>query len=276
MIQVLVTIFSRSYIFLLRTSKNNSRNSKSITVRLIPHWILILLLFPKIILGITPGKWSHIDKYIFGNNSNGPVKEIVKNANGKIVYSAFYEYDSSGKLIKESYLNADGKTDGFTIFQYKDGKVVREELFDKDHILLETKTFRYNPKGEIDLVEVFDKDNKLLLRSNINSWDKDFVKSGQTSWPDSKEIEIFNLTQDEKNPRAFIQNIYNEEKKQIASTKFEYDEKGKLLTRLNVQGNQERKNQLNYSSNNLLQSFTFHVKQNNKWELQKIHELIYK
>lgn len=212
MIQVLVTIFSRSYIFLLRTSKNNSRNSKSITVRLIPHWILILLLFPKIILGITPGKWSHIDKYIFGNNSNGPVKEIVKNANGKIVYSAFYEYDSSGKLIKESYLNADGKTDGFTIFQYKDGKVVREELFDKDHILLETKTFRYNPKGEIDLVEVFDKDNKLLLRSNINSWDKDFVKSGQTSWPDSKEIEIFNLTQDEKNPRAFIQNIYNEEK----------------------------------------------------------------
>lgn len=195
MIQVLVMIFYKSYIFLFRTSKNNSQNSKSITI---PFWILILILFPKIILGITPGKWSHIDKYIFGNNLNGPVKEIVKNANGKVVYSALYEYNSSGKLIKESYLNADGKADGSTIFQYKDGKVTREELFDKDHILLETKTFRYNPKGEIDLVEVFDKDNKLLLRSNINSWDKDFVKSGQTNWSDSKEIEIFNLIQDEK------------------------------------------------------------------------------
>lgn len=64
-------------------------------------------------------------------------------------------------------------------------------------------------------MEVFDKDNKLLLRSNINSWDKDFVKSGQTNWSDSKEIEIFNLIQDEKNPRAFIQNIYNEEKNKL-------------------------------------------------------------
>ncbi|PJZ56327.1 hypothetical protein [Leptospira barantonii] len=236
----------------------------------------LFLLFPGLIFGVTPGKWSHIDKYVFGNNTNGPVKEIVKNASGEVVYSAAYEYDSSGKLIKETYLNADGNADGSTVFQYKEGKVVREELFDKDNVLLETKTFRYNPKGQIDLVEVFNKENKLLLKSNINSWDKEFVKSGQTNWPDSKEIETFTLIQDDKNPRVLIQNIYNEEKKQIASTKFEYDEKGKLLTRINVQGEQERKNQLNYGANNQLQSFTFHVKQNNKWELQKTHELIYK
>nr|WP_080634562.1 hypothetical protein [Leptospira weilii] len=238
--------------------------------------VLIFLVFPKIIFGVTPGKWSHIDKYVFGNNLNGPLKEIVKNTSGKVVYTATYEYDSSGKLIKEIYLDADGKSDGFTVFQYKDGKVVREELFDKNNSLLETKTFRYNPKGRIDLVEVFDKEKKLLLKSNITSWDKDFVKSGQTSWPGSKEVEIFNLIQDEKNPKALIQNIYNEEKKQIASTKFEYDEQGKLLSRINIQGEQERKNQLIYGSDNQLQSFTFHVKQNNKWELQKTHELIYK
>lgn len=238
--------------------------------------LLIFLIFPGFILGVTPGKWSHIDKYIFGNNPNGPVKEIVKDTNGKIIYSALYEYDSSGKLIKESYSDAEGKADGSTIFQYKNGKVVREELFDKDNTLLETKTFRYNPKGQINLVEVFDKENKLILKSNINSWDKDFVKSGQTNWSNSKEIEVFILTQDEKNPKTLIQNIYNEEKKQIASTKFEYDGKGKLLTRINVQGEQERKNQLSYGSNSQLQSFTFHVKQNNKWELQKTHELIYK
>ncbi|RHX82376.1 RHS repeat protein [Leptospira yasudae] len=235
-----------------------------------------LLLFPGMIFAVTPGKWSHIDQYVFGNNANGPVKEIVKNASGKVVYTATYEYDASGKLIKETYLNAEGKADGSTVFQYKDGKVVREELFDKENLLLETKTFRYNPKGQIDLVEVFDKENKLLLKSNIISWDKNFAKSGQTNWPDSKEIETFTLIQDAKNPKALIQNIYNEEKKQIASTKFEYDEKGKLLTRTNVQGEQERKNQMNYDSNSQLQSFTFHVKQNNKWELQKTHELIYK
>ncbi|AXR59985.1 hypothetical protein [Leptospira mayottensis] len=235
-----------------------------------------LLFFPGILFAITPGKWSHIDKYIFGNNINGPVKEIVKNTKGQVVYTATYEYDTSGKLIKETYLDADGKADGSTVFRYRDGKVVREELFDKENVLLETKTFRYNPKGQIDLVEVFDRENKLLLKSNITSWNKDFVKSGQTNWSDSKEMEKFTLVQDTKNPRMLIQNIYNEEKKQIASTKFEYDEKGNLLTRTNIQGEQERKNQLSYGSNNRLQSFTFHVKQNNKWELQKTHELIYK
>lgn len=265
----------RKYIFVAKLT-HEFLHSKVLGRVLILRLALIFLVFPKIILGVTPGKWSHIDKYVFGNNLNGPVKEIVKNNSGKVVYTATYEYNSSGKLIKETYLNAEGNSDGSTVFQYKDGKVVREELFDKNNFLLETKTFRYNPKGQIDLVEVFDKENKLLLKSNITSWNKDFVKSGQTSWPDSKEVETFHLIQDEKNPRTLIQNIYNEEKKQIASTKFEYDEQGKLLTRINVQGEQERKNQLSYRSDNQLQSFTFHVKQNNKWELQKTHELIYK
>ncbi|AOP35800.1 hypothetical protein A0128_19320 [Leptospira tipperaryensis] len=238
--------------------------------------IFVFLIFPSLLFAVTPGKWSHIDKYVFGNNQNGPVKEIVKNASGKVIYTANYEYDSNGKLIKESYLNEEGKNDGSTQFQYKEGKVVREELFNKDNLLVETKTFRYNPKGQIDLIEVFDRENKLLLKSNIAAWEKEFAKTGHTNWSDSKEVETFALIQDEKNPKILIQNIYNEEKKQIASTKFEYDEKGNLLSRINIQGEQERKNQLSYGLNNRLTSFTFHVKQNNKWELLKTHELIYK
>lgn len=238
--------------------------------------ILVFLLFPGFLSAVTPGKWSHIDKYVFGNNQNGPIREVVKNASGKVIYTANYEYDSSGKLIKESYTNEEGKPDGSTQFQYKEGKVVREELFNKDNLLLETKTFRYNPKGQIDLIEVFDKENKPLLKSNITAWANEFAKSGHTNWSDSKEVETFTLVQDEKNPKVLIQNIYNEEKKQIASTKFEYDEKGNLLSRINIQGEQERKNHLHYGPNAQLTSFTFHVKQNNKWELLKTHELFYR
>ncbi|MBM9499590.1 hypothetical protein JWG44_04920 [Leptospira sp. 201903071] len=238
--------------------------------------IFLFLLFPGFLFAVTPGKWSHIDRYVFGNTQNGPIREVVKNATGKTIYSANYEYDTNGKLTKESYQNEEGKADGSTQFQYKEGKVVREELFNKDNLLVETKTFRYNPKGQIDLIEVFDRENKLLLKSSVTAWEKEFAKSGNTSWSDSKEVETFTLVRDEKNPKILIQNIYNEEKKQIASTKFEYDEKGNLLTRTNVQGEQERKNQLNYGPDNRLISFTFHVKQNNKWELLKTHELIYK
>ncbi|RHX87775.1 hypothetical protein [Leptospira stimsonii] len=238
--------------------------------------LFLFLFFPGFLLAVTPGKWSHLDKFVFGNSLNCPVREVVKNASGKVIYTANYDYDSNGKLIKESYLNEEGKPDGSTQFQYKDGKVVREELFNKENLLIETKTFRYNPKGSIDLIEVFDKEGKLLIKSNINSWEKEFARSGQTSWSESKEVETFSLIQDEKNPKLLTQNIYNEEKKQIASTKYEYDEKGNLLTRINTQGEQERKNQLNYDSNRRLTSFTFHVKQNNKWELLKTHELFYK
>lgn len=203
--------------------------------------LIIFLIFPGFVLGITPGKWSHIDKYIFENNTNGPVKEIVKDTKGKIIYSASYEYDSLGKLIKENYSNAEGKADGSTVFQYKDGKVVREELFDKDNILLETKTFRYDSKGQINLVEVFDKENKLLLKSNIISWNKDFVKSGQTNWANSKEIEVFVLTQDEKNPRTLIQNIYNEEKNKSPSLNSNTMKKGNCLLEPTSKGNKKEK-----------------------------------
>lgn len=203
--------------------------------------LIIFLIFPGFVLGITPGKWSHIDKYIFENNTNGPVKEIVKDTKGKIIYSASYEYDSLGKLIKENYSNAEGKADGSTVFQYKDGKVVREELFDKDNILLETKTFRYDSKGQINLVEVFDKENKLLLKSNIISWNKDFVKSGQTNWANSKEIEVFVLTQDEKNPRTLIQNIYNEEKNKSPSLSSNTMKKGNCLFEPTSKGNKKEK-----------------------------------
>lgn len=78
MIRILLMTYSRIDIFFCRMNRNNSLSSKNISVTSISYWIYILLLFPKIILGVTPGKWSHIDKYIFGNNSNGPVKKSLK------------------------------------------------------------------------------------------------------------------------------------------------------------------------------------------------------
>ncbi|PJZ71079.1 hypothetical protein CH373_00720 [Leptospira perolatii] len=228
------------------------------------------------LFAFTPGKWSHTDRYVLGSEKGGPTQELVKNSDGKIIYSANYKYDESGKLVQEFYIDSDGKGDGQTKFTYLNGKIQREELFNKNGKIVETKSFFYNPNGILSVVELKDEAGKLVLNCIISSWGENgLVRDAQTDWTNTKEKERFSVVKDNKNPSLFQQNIFNEDKQQVASTIYTYDEQGKLLSRMNVQGNLERLNRLIWDKNNRLQQLTFHVKQGDKWTLEKTHELVY-
>ncbi|TGK11749.1 hypothetical protein EHO60_05505 [Leptospira fletcheri] len=237
----------------------------------------ITLLFASSLYSFTPGKWSHTDRFVIGSEKGGPAQEVVKNAEGKIIYTARYSYDESGKLLREDYITQEGKSDGFTKFTYKDKKIQKEELFDKDGKNVETKTFLYDKSGVLSSVELFDQNSKLILKCTILSWGENgLVKDGQTDWADSKEIERFSVVKDTNKPGLYQQNIYNEDKQQVASTVLTFDSRGKLVSRMNVQGNLERLNRMVWDDKNRLQQFTFLVKQGDKWALEKTHELMYR
>ncbi|WP_243396549.1 hypothetical protein [Leptospira wolffii] len=224
----------------------------------------------------TPGKWSHTDRIVLGFEKGGPAQELVKDAKGNLIYSAKYEYDESGKLVRENYIGKDGKPDGFTKFTYKDGRVLKEELFNKDGVSLEAKVFNYDKAGILSSVELLDQSGKSLLRCSILSWGENgMIKDAQTEWADSKDTERFSVVKDPNKPGLYQQNIFNEDKQHVASTVLTFDSNGKLLSRMNVQGSQERMNRLIWDKSNRLQQFTFLVKEGDKWTIEKTHELVY-
>ncbi len=239
-------------------------------------FLFILFLFASATYSFTPGKWSHTDRVVLGFEKGGPAQEVVKDAKGNIIYSAKYEYDESGKLIRENYTGQDGKADGYTKFSYKDGRVLKEELFNKDGANIESKIFSYDKAGVLSSIELLDKEGKSVLRCSILSWgDNGLIKDAQTEWTDTKDSERFSVIKDPNKPGLFQQNIYNEDKQQVASTVLTFDSTGKLQSRMNVQGNLERMNRLLWDKNNRLQQFTFMVKQGDKWAIEKTHELVY-
>ncbi|TGK07169.1 hypothetical protein EHO59_03415 [Leptospira semungkisensis] len=239
-------------------------------------FLISLLLSVTSIHSFTPGKWSHMDRVVLGFEKGGPSQEVVKDSKGKIIYSAKYEYDESGKLVRENYTGSDGKPDGYTKFTYKDGRVAREELYNKEGINLEVKVFQYDNSGTLSVVELLDQTGKLILKCNISSWGENgLIKEAHTEWADTKLTERFHIVKDPNKPGLFQQNIYNEDKQQAASTVLTFDEKGKLLSRMNVQGANERMNRLLWDKNNRLQQFTYLIKQGDTWAVEKTHELVY-
>ena len=104
--------------------------------------LVLLFIFSHQLYAYTPGKWSHIDKYILGLSKNGPYKEIVKNPKGEIIFTAEYEYDKDGFLIKEKYTDNNNQSNGETQYTYEKGRLTKEELFTSKQELQEKKLQR--------------------------------------------------------------------------------------------------------------------------------------
>lgn len=228
------------------------------------------------LFAFTPGKWSHMDRYVLGFEKNGPIKEIVRNTEGKVTYTAEYEYDSEGKLVKEKYSDKDGKSDGETIFIYEKNKVTVEELYNSEKALKERKKYKYNSNGDLNEIELYSGEGKLLVKSKIHSLSNGLVTEAETVWADNKETESFAIKKDDKVQNVFNQSIFDDKKKLTAEVKYTYDKNGKLQQRENFQGNQLRLNKLTYNNIGKLDNFSFHVKQGDKWSLLKTHYLLYK
>lgn len=240
------------------------------------YFVLAFLFLLNPLFSFTPGKWSHMDKYILGLEKNGPIKEIVRNTEGKVTYTAEYEYDVEGKLVKETYSDKDGKSDGETLFFYEKTKVASEELYNSDKILKEKKKYKYNMAGNLIEIELYSGDGKLQIKSKIHSVNNGLITEAETIWVDNKETESFAIKKDDKIQNVYNQEIFNDKKKLTAEVKYTYDKNGKLQQRENFQGNQLRLNRLTYNNIGKLENFSFHVKQGDKWNLLKTHYLLYK
>jgi antitoxin component YwqK of YwqJK toxin-antitoxin module len=240
--------------------------------------LLILLLFLTYNLSAyTPGKWSYLDRYSLGAEKSGPIAETVKNRTGQIVYSASYEYDADGKLIKEKFLNMKNEPDGEIVYTYENGKLKGEELFAPDKSSQEKKTFLYTQSGTLKEINVVLGNGKGLLRHRIYSMNEAFAMECETKWEEEGSgLESFSTKKDILDENVLIQEIFDEKKKSIGFIKYYFDKKGRLEKRENLQGSSKRMQVLTYDEAGKLISFSFHVKQDENWVLVKTHYLTYK
>jgi antitoxin component YwqK of YwqJK toxin-antitoxin module len=237
---------------------------------------LFLILFTFNLHSFTPGKWSYLDRFVFGSEKSGPASETVKSRTGLIVYSASYEYNSEGQLIAEKFLNGKGEADGEILYTYENGKLATEELFAPDKSSQEKKTFHYSQKGNLKEINVVLGNGKGLLRHRIISMTDSFVTECETKWEEEGNQESFTTKKDVLDELVSIQEVFDEKKKSIGSIKYFFDKNGRLEKRENVLGGSKRMQQLIYDESGRLISFSFHVKQDEIWVLVKTHYLSYK
>jgi antitoxin component YwqK of YwqJK toxin-antitoxin module len=233
---------------------------------------ILFLTFP--LLAYTPGKWSYKDQFTLYKGSKGPSKEIIRNGEGTVTYVAEYSYDEAGHLIQESYSDKEGKADGKTIFQYKDGLLIAEESYGPNDSLIEKKEFYYK-NNFLKRLTTKNGEGKIQIQYTLSA-DKDgSIVAGEGKNSESNDMESFKFVIDPKRPNVQIQTLLDDKKKTLGEIHFKYDAKGNLMEREFFQGDVHRVHKLKYKADGSLESFTFHVKQGDTWVIEKTHTLVY-
>ncbi|MCP5498777.1 MAG: hypothetical protein H7A25_02650 [Leptospiraceae bacterium] len=223
----------------------------------------------------TPGKWSHLDSVIMKKTDAKPKKEVVKSPSDKVLYSAEFEYDKDGNLIKEKYLNSTGKEDGYTRYSYRGKMVIKEELFGLDGKIKETRIFEYDKNDNLKRLRLLDSSGIDTVHYKIKEVMNNELQSIEVLWLGSKDMEYYNVKRSPDSEFKFIQEISLENRKTMGQVIYMYDKNKKLISRMNSVSDDRKQNNIKYDQEGRVQSFTFHVKRGGKWELLKTHEILY-
>lgn len=237
-------------------------------------FISVFLLLTVSLFSYTPGKWSPLDRNVLGLEELGPASEIVKNSEGKVIYTAYYDYDNKGRLSTEKFLDSEGKPHGETRYAYEKDRIVLEEIYTANG-LKDKRSYKYNNNGDLKEIILFDADGKEIQRCKIASMKGEFITDGELKWLQTKESEFFQIRKSDLTDSLWNQEILDDKRKQVGTIKFFFDEKGKLIKRENIQPGSKRKSELKYDEAGRLIEFSYFVLGDANWVLQKTHYLSY-
>lgn len=235
---------------------------------------LLLVLMTTSVHSFTPGKWSPLDSFLFQEGLVGPSSEIVKNAEGVVIATAEYSYNKAGKLVSESYKDSSGSLEGETKYFYEANRLAREERTSVSRETKELKVFSYDKEGKLTGVKVHGtgKDSQLNWRLHLSK--TGIPLSGEARYiGEMKDQELFRTEKDQSG--NLTQSILGEGNRTLGEIQFKLGQNGEVVQRNYLQGDLERMQMFLYNSQGLLESISFHVKQNGKWTLVKTHEWKY-
>lgn len=227
--------------------------------------LVIACLTPASLLAFTPGKWDPMDTYIEGARKGGPRALIVYDADGKIRQSAEYQYDQSGRLLKEVYINSAGKKEGSTEYEYRAGNIAGERLFDKNGKLVERKVYLYS-RGKLSGIQVYDdKDQEIMQVDYSHKGDRIHVAE------EKRDRALDRVVFHYKDERLNKLEVKDDQGKVFSHTRFDYGKNGKLVRRERFQGGRRYLCKYLYNKSGSVAQYEYLVfnPEKNQWQLQK-------
>jgi len=206
------------------------------------------------------GKWDPLDRYIVGVDGAGPRKLIVTDSDGKVLQSAEYRYDSTGKLIEERYSDSDGKHNGNTHYFYKNGKLISEVLKSSSGTPLSEQKFSYDKGGNIIRIVITIEGKTAITQSYL--YKKGVLIGGKEV--SGKVTDPFRI--EYAGDRITALKFYNPDGSVYSEIQYRYDRSGRLIQRNRITSAEENTCRYSYDANGRVASYQYFNQRNGTWE----------
>jgi len=155
------------------------------------------------------------EKKTFEYDESDKLARVLKHYQDGSIDLITYFYDPDGQLIRIEKRDEEGEIDQHEEFEWQNGKVVKESVFDAGDQLISCKTMTYTEHGEI---------------SELHSWNADDDTGETRLFQKDEEGNLISSTEDGLGPKSQIQTTYNEKGQPVQEE--EITPEGDILSRV--------------------------------------------
>lgn len=224
--------------------------------------LILFLLVTSPALAYQPGRFSPLDEMVLKGGA-GPRSLEARDASGKLIESARFEYDAKGRLTREHYTGADGKPTGGTEY-LRDGDRLKEEIRRDAQGKVLYRTIFFHDAGQIARMDVHDAAGALELRRTY-TYQRAVLTGGEEIV--GQNTDRFRTAYDDRgNLQALV--FLQQDGKPYGEIRYRYDASGQLTERERTQA--DRRELCRYErSGGRIVKYSYFARSGEQWILQK-------
>lgn len=210
-----------------------------------------------------PARFSPLDTFLIKPGQAGPKSLQMVDASGKLKQRAALEYDASGLLLRESYFDADGKSQGSTLYHYKDGRLSEERSLSTSGSLVTRRSFEYKGKNLV-LIVSYDSANQIVSRIQYAYKEDRLVSGIELQSPDRDRFQV-----EYAGPAMAAISYASSEGKPISTIRYTYGTHGQVLERERILGPARSACRYQYDTAGRITAYSYYEFVNGGWVLEK-------
>ncbi len=137
-----------------------------------------------------------------------------------------FHYDDSDQLVRKVAVDEEGQTEFTELFEYQEGRLVREAVLDEDDFLASETLMHYDEEGHLEESVVRDLVEGTEVRKEFvhddNGRGKGFVAYNENDEPVERVVLRYN-------DKGHLVEVVDENKRQKNTTSMEYDDQGLVV-----------------------------------------------
>lgn len=209
-----------------------------------------------------PGRFSPLDEAVL-RGGGGPKSLEARDAAGKLIESARFEYDQKGRLVWEHYTGADGSATGSTEY-IREGDRLKEEIRRDARKKVLYRTLFFNEGSQITRMDVHDAAGALELRRTY-SYQSALLLGGEETVGQTKDR--FRTAYDQKGNLTAL-TFLQQDGKPYGEIAYRYNASGQLVERERTQPDRRELCRYEHSGGRIVK-YSYFGRSGDQWILQK-------